>query len=264
MNIKNLFLCAAIAILGCGNAYAQTDFFWSLNDLNGGATNTDLVTEFEPGESGTLFLYYSTNGPADSDIDTGAFLDIATSQDGVIQFASAQTLDFNISFFGSPLAVRWGDSVGSTATVNDDEIDELSAFTFFSGEGILESNNGSAGLVDEGYDAGADAFLFAEVDFTVLPSAAAGTIVELVTTAGSGNIVNQGLPVPATFGSASIMIVQGIVLGDFNGDGDVTMMDVNPFVQAIIAGTFSEVADLNLDGFVNLLDVRPFVDALTN
>ncbi len=50
-----------------------------------GAVNGPLdVGAKSVGDSGSLFLYYSTNGPNESDIDIGAFMDIATSRPGVI------------------------------------------------------------------------------------------------------------------------------------------------------------------------------------
>ena len=49
------------------------------------------------------------------------------------------------------------------------------------------------------------------------------------------------------------------LLGDVNCDGAVNLVDVAPFVEAILIGEFSTKADINLDGIVNLLDVGPFV-----
>ena len=53
------------------------------------------------------------------------------------------------------------------------------------------------------------------------------------------------------------------LLGDVNGDGLVNLLDVSPFVAAIVNGSFIAEADINGDGVVNLLDVAPFVDLLT-
>lgn len=54
-----------------------------------------------------------------------------------------------------------------------------------------------------------------------------------------------------------------VLLGDVNGDGQVDLLDVQAFVEAITNGTFIVEADINGDGFVNLLDVGPFIDILT-
>ena len=52
-------------------------------------------------------------------------------------------------------------------------------------------------------------------------------------------------------------------LGDVNLDGVVNLLDVAPFVERILTGTFQAEADINQDGEVNLLDVAPFVELLT-
>ena len=52
-------------------------------------------------------------------------------------------------------------------------------------------------------------------------------------------------------------------LGDVNQDGNVNLLDVQPFVAAISAGLFITEADINCDGQVNLLDVTPFVVLLS-
>ena len=49
------------------------------------------------------------------------------------------------------------------------------------------------------------------------------------------------------------------IVGDVNCDGEVNLLDVAPFVDALTGGTFIAKADINLDGSVDLLDVAPFV-----
>ena len=48
-----------------------------------------------------------------------------------------------------------------------------------------------------------------------------------------------------------------------NCDGSIDLLDVTPFVDAILSGVFDPKADINGDGFVDLLDVIPFVDLLS-
>ncbi len=55
----------------------------------------------------------------------------------------------------------------------------------------------------------------------------------------------------------------GCLIGDVNGDGFVTLLDVNPFVNILTAGGFNCAADTNQDGTVTLLDVSAFVNILT-
>ena len=262
---RNLFLAVALLTLGPGDTFAQSDFFWSFNGLNQGATNSNATGEFSPGSSGSIFLYYSTNGPANSDLSVGAFLDISTSESGIVRFTGAETFDFGISLFGFPLAMRWGDLVGETSSVSDDLIDELAALTLFNGLGILEAHNGSTGLLDAGYDAGADAFLFGRIDFTVLDEPGPdGTSVDILATAGSGGIVNQGSIVNAAFGNATIIVTIEAIVGDINGDGNIDSCDVRPFVQIIVSGGYQEEADINNDGSVNLRDIQPFIALLSS
>ena len=50
--------------------------------------------------------------------------------------------------------------------------------------------------------------------------------------------------------------------GDVNCDGDLNLLDVAPFIDALQSSDFTAKADINLDGAVNLLDVSPFVGLL--
>ena len=55
-----------------------------------------------------------------------------------------------------------------------------------------------------------------------------------------------------------------ITIGDVNGDCRVDLLDVEPFVELLSAGGFSEAADVNQDGKLNLLDVSAFVELIVN
>ena len=48
--------------------------------------------------------------------------------------------------------------------------------------------------------------------------------------------------------------------GDVNHDGVTDLMDVEPFVASVLAGSGNCEADVNQDGDVNGLDVQPFTD----
>ena len=53
-------------------------------------------------------------------------------------------------------------------------------------------------------------------------------------------------------------------IGDVNGDGEVDLLDVTPFVAVLTGGgAYVCEADINQDGVNDLLDVTPFVDLLT-
>ena len=77
-------------------------------------------------------------------------------------------------------------------------------------------------------------------------------------------VFNYGMN-PSDFDNFAIPAFVGddILLGDVNGDGEVNLLDVGPFVNAITSGVFVPEADINGDGIVNLLDVAPFIELLT-
>ena len=52
------------------------------------------------------------------------------------------------------------------------------------------------------------------------------------------------------------------VLGDVNLDGEVNLLDVQPFVVLLQNSGYQDEADINQDGLLNLLDVEPFVSLL--
>jgi hypothetical protein len=52
-------------------------------------------------------------------------------------------------------------------------------------------------------------------------------------------------------------------LGDVNLDGEVSLLDVQPFVQRVTMSMFQCEADVNQDQAVDLLDVAPFVVLLS-
>ena len=56
--------------------------------------------------------------------------------------------------------------------------------------------------------------------------------------------------------------VEFLQLGDVNHDTEVNGLDVDPFVDVLLASRFDVAADMNGDGAVNGLDVDPFVAAV--
>ena len=55
----------------------------------------------------------------------------------------------------------------------------------------------------------------------------------------------------------------GGLLGDVNLDGDVNLLDVQPFINVLSSGQYQAEADTNQDGIVNLLDVDSFIDLIS-
>ncbi len=235
-----------------------TDFFWSFADFGDGAANDSMPTgTFAEGSMGSMFLYYD---PIFGDVDTGAFFDLLTSADGVIEFTNATSFDFDITVDGTAFDVRWGDAFGETGTVTPNMIDEWGAFAVVGGTGMVAQNTGPT-FFDEGYDAAAGAFLFGRVDFAVVGNE--GDSVDVITSIGSTGIVNMAMSLDPSVGIATVTVGEStFLLGDVNCDGEVNLLDVAPLVDLITSGGFSTKADINEDGNVDLLDVGPFVDLL--
>ena len=77
------------------------------------------------------------------------------------------------------------------------------------------------------------------------------------------NVEDEPFGVPGVHIFESSSDCTGIQLGDVNGDGEVNLLDVAPFVSLLSDGGFQQEADINQDGMINLLDVAPFVDLLS-
>ena len=83
---------------------------------------------------------------------------------------------------------------------------------------------------------------------------AAGTRISITTNpATQGGFVLESIDVA----------IPNLRFGDMNQDGNVNLLDVSPFVQAIASGGYVVEADTNKDGNVNLLDVATFIQLLT-
>ncbi len=207
--LKTAATIFGIAVLFCTSTFAQTDFFWSFNDLNSGAVNSPAKGVFRPGDTATLFLYYST---VNSDLDTGAGLDISLSNDATIDFMAARTFDFDIVVAGTDVGNRWlGNNggnglVGDAQSVTANNIEGLNAAAFVGGgSGILMENGANGTLMDIGYDPDSDAFLFGSIDFVV--GGSPGSTTQIVTDVGTIGIAHNGQPLNPTFGTATISVV---------------------------------------------------------
>lgn len=161
----------AVAILNSSVNGQANPYFWSFENLNEGATNASPSRTFSVGETASVFLYYSARegGPS-----IGAFWDVDTAQEGIIDFLGAETLEFAINEGPETVGYRWtengnngpgaGGVFGPGTVGADGQSFHFNAFTVTGGDGILETNSGPV-FVDQGYDSGADAFLFGRVDF---------------------------------------------------------------------------------------------------
>ena len=52
------------------------------------------------------------------------------------------------------------------------------------------------------------------------------------------------------------------VPGDVNGDGEVTVADINVVIDMILAGAQSSAGDVNHDGEVTIADINTLIDMI--
>ena len=259
MQMFTTILCFLMLVVSSSVAtFGQYDFFYSFNEFGTGVVNSNPGSCRMVGESGTMYIYYSTEN---SDLDTGGFLEVCTNRDGIIQFSAVETLEFEISVNGRPVGYRWEDAFGPGVISSDGQQASFNAFTIIGGQGIISANEGPDSI-DAGYDAGADAFLFARIDFDVV---GAGEVI-INTQPGVGGIVHDGQTLDPSFGTVTILgvnLTPGCPLGDVNRDGIVDLRDVDPFIELLSEGLFQSEADINQDFALDLLDVGPFIDLLS-
>ena len=77
------------------------------------------------------------------------------------------------------------------------------------------------------------------------------------------NTASNFVPSGVIYDNVSVIEAPDCLVGDLDGSGDINLLDVTPFVEALTNGTVSCEADINGDGAVDLLDVGPFVDLLS-
>ena len=73
---------------------------------------------------------------------------------------------------------------------------------------------------------------------------------------------NRDIGPRANIAAAIDLLPNPCLIGDVNRDGVVDLLDVQPFVEALLAGKYVCEADLNEDGIVDLLDVSGFINCL--
>lgn len=273
-------LAVLMAAAAMNLASAQTDFFWSDKNLGQGVVNEPMFLSGEVGDQLTLYLYYTTNGPSDQEINVGLFLDIES--DPGLAFTSAETLNPDITVNGTPFLKRWRDefnAFGATGDVTYNRVAGLASFSLPEDfRGLIDP---IGPFVDEGYDEEADAYLVAQVTMTIAAEGCFG----IRTCSGRGKILNvpnenqeDVQVVRPTFGCASVCTplasplgggadrgscsVDQVLLGDVNRDGILDLLDVGPFVDVLTSGTYQLEADVNEDSVVDLLDINGFINLL--
>lgn len=202
ISMKSMILSIAVALALSVPSYGGTvtDFYISFSGMGVGDAATNTVNNLSIGQTGSAFIWVND----DVSLDTGAFLDISSSAPNVIKFTGGQVFNPDIVISGTSIAVNTRWSVTNRGTISDNFVNELRGFRVITGTGILPSQAANAGglLVDSLHDISSSAFLFARLDFDVVGSGETTlTIAE-----GDGLIVNDGVRLNPTFGSAKIQV----------------------------------------------------------
>lgn len=95
------------------------------------------------------------------------------------------------------------------------------------------------------------------VEHIFLSSLPAGTYQLRVSNTSAAVDTDYGLAFGGTVTAAPL-------LGDCNLDGVVNFLDIAPFINFLMSGTYSEQADCNQDGVVNFIDIGPFIIILSS
>ena len=238
------------------------DFFWSAEDLgSGNIVNEDLEIILLQGESQTINFYYTTDGPAQSELRVGGGLDIQTSDAGTIQFDDGETFEFDILLENNgrmiPVDERWATSDGfgltGTANIAADFIDNFDFFTIL-GSGIVNANKGPV-FFDAGYDFDSDAFLIGSISFTALEIGSTNivTSVDAIT-----SLTNDGfVPLAVEFANVTVHVVPQFELADgvltvfgTNDDDEIEVSVARETTTVVINGQqqhFAGVTEIVID-----------------
>lgn len=237
------------------------DFFWSTSNLNEGAVNGPLDLNLSPGESVDLYLYYSTNGPSNTDIRIGYSVNVATSQNDIVRFTKAETFNHQ-NIFGR----RWeyprdatldgedGVGVVDAHSTESDLIIGLTTVNMLQVLGLSEEFS----AIDSGYDSNAQAFLCGRVQIEAI---APGTI-ELAAGPNDVGIADQYDLLQSAFTRVNISVGGEVLLGDVSLDGMVDFQDISYFINVLATGGYQAEADCNEDTYVDFFDISFFINAL--
>ena len=187
-----------VFVLGGHTAYAQ-NFFWSLSGFEEGAVNQNLAVDVNDDPTGTVFLYYESNG---QDIRQGMALDFSWDNNRVVGFTAAASVEADILFdTGTELVDigrdRWGDAFGPANEVTSDNVMGFLAKNVVGSDGILDSNRpgvlvGGNDFVDSMFDTTANAFFIGSFDYEQLGNGVASLQID-------GLVVHQGEELGAPF-----------------------------------------------------------------
>lgn len=187
MNFRKFSVVLFLASCCAGTISAQ-NFFWSDVGFEQGAINNDLVINANSNPSGTVYLYYNSNG---ADVRDAVDVNLSWGEDGIIGFTAAETFEADITFGidGPLINQRWGDFAGTDPDLTSN-FATLLAVNVVSGQGIRDANipgvvdDNGIDFVDTLYDTSAGAFLVGSFDFEVLSFGGTDLLVDAVISDG--------------------------------------------------------------------------------
>ena len=209
---------------------------------------TASIEDFESTAAGTLIPNGSTLGlftydgfPAGTGVDDAFFTTSGSNSLGIPSGGTFTTGGFTLSFpAASAFAMRIVTSNKPPTLSNDD-------YTLQAGGQNLNIN-----IADSTFVAGIPPFSSESYFFGIINTDAAFRSATFVQ-----NSVDD-----LNFFIDDLQLAGLILLGDVNLDGEVNLLDVDPFIDRLASGTYQAEADVNQDGEVNLLDVDPFIAVL--
>ena len=194
--MKTQIRTCSLLILLTASSFCNADVFLSFTGVNDGNANASTNAVFNIGDSGVAYIWFTD----DTQVDTGAFLDIVSSDPGVVRFTDSTVFNPDIVSGATTVDTRWQSVSGGT--VGDGLIDEMAGIRFLTGTGILPSQITGSAIEDSLHDATSNSFLFGAVNFEAV---SLGDVV-FSASVGDGLIVDEGVSVTPNFRSASIVV----------------------------------------------------------
>lgn len=269
MIIRSFVFCiAALTVFSTVSAqHSDIQFAYESDVLvirDGIEGNTDGFQIFEATFPTSGFSIRFTENPGFlSEIANG---DMVLPGDGIsIEILQSETFQSFLTFY-DPVAGTMSPT-GATITIDDNAGSNTSDIEIAN----LEVNGDNPQFIQT---ASSNGEVHAHIDFSLSADAQFGAYGVLFQMTSTNSMIESSQSVwlvfnfgmsPFEFDELAIPAFVGtsILLGDVNGDGQVDLLDVGPFVDLLVNGEFDPTADINGDGIVDLLDVAPFVALLS-
>ena len=215
----------------------KTDFFLGFADTNNGDN---------PDGDVSVTWTVSTAG------QTGLSLSFEAAAMG--DFESTDTLTFTASFDGGPEETLF------TSTFIDTPDGEMFTYTLQDGSLAIAAFQTTTTINDPFVIDGSTVINeFQSFSFPITGTGSQMTLTLNYNTNGTAEVLAID-NVAVTAGGGG---VDPVLKGDVNLDGNVTFLDINPFIGVLSSNGSQAEADCNCDGTVNFLDIQAFINILS-